>query len=82
MWKKQAPNACFNLFLVLLLSQISVAVFDNSLSCSFSRPSTIDKKLSRIRKTQRLYPHRSKKNNPTVPLKPGSFRFLERKYCT
>lgn len=27
MWKKQAANACFNLFLVLLLNQISVAVF-------------------------------------------------------
>lgn len=25
MWKKQAPNACFNLFLVLLLSPDSVA---------------------------------------------------------
>lgn len=26
LWKKQAPNACFNLFLVLLLSPESVAV--------------------------------------------------------
>ena len=25
LWKKQAPNACFNLFLVLLLSPESVA---------------------------------------------------------
>jgi len=25
LWKKQAPNACFNLFLVLLLSPDSVA---------------------------------------------------------
>jgi hypothetical protein len=27
MWKKQAPNACFNLFLVLLLSPESVAFY-------------------------------------------------------
>jgi hypothetical protein len=26
LWKKQPPNACFNLFLVLLLSPESVAV--------------------------------------------------------
>jgi hypothetical protein len=32
MWIKQATNACFNLFLVLLLSQIPVAVFDNAYS--------------------------------------------------
>jgi hypothetical protein len=29
MWKKQAPRACFNLFLVLLLSLESVAVYVN-----------------------------------------------------
>jgi hypothetical protein len=27
LWKKQAPNACFNLFLVLLLNPDSVAVY-------------------------------------------------------
>ena len=27
LWIKQAPNACFNLFLVLLLSPESVAVY-------------------------------------------------------
>jgi hypothetical protein len=27
LWKKQRPNACFNLFLVLLLSPESVAVY-------------------------------------------------------
>jgi hypothetical protein len=27
LWKKQAPNACFNLFLVLLLSPESVAAY-------------------------------------------------------
>jgi hypothetical protein len=27
LWKKQTPNACFNLFLVLLLSLESVAVY-------------------------------------------------------
>lgn len=31
MWKKQALNACFNLFLVLLLSLNSVAVFDRAI---------------------------------------------------
>jgi hypothetical protein len=30
LWKKQAPNACFNLFLVLLLSLESVADYDNT----------------------------------------------------
>lgn len=30
MWKKQRPNACFNLFLVLLLSPDSVAVYDTT----------------------------------------------------
>jgi len=30
MWKKQAPNACFNLFLVLLLSPDSVAIYLSS----------------------------------------------------
>jgi hypothetical protein len=27
LWKKQTPDACFNLFLVLLLNPDSVAVF-------------------------------------------------------
>jgi hypothetical protein len=31
LWKKQRPNACFNLFLVLLLSPDSVAVYDTQL---------------------------------------------------
>ena len=31
MWKKQAPNACFNLFLVLLLSLNWVAFFNKAI---------------------------------------------------
>jgi hypothetical protein len=33
LWKKQAPNACFNLFLVLLLNQDSVAVYVIAIAC-------------------------------------------------
>lgn len=36
LWKKQAPNACFNLFLVLLLSPESVAVYVIAATQSFS----------------------------------------------
>jgi len=36
LWKKQAPNACFNLFLVLLLSLESVAVYVIAAAQTFS----------------------------------------------
>lgn len=36
LWKKQTPNACFNLFLVLLLSLELVAVYVIAAAQTFS----------------------------------------------
>lgn len=38
LWKKQAPNACFNLFLVLLLSPESVADYVIDTTCKKTVP--------------------------------------------